>query len=77
METLGGLGNEIVCFYDFQENFECKAFYHDSLAPGIIKICFFDKTKREISGTFNMNLIAYKCNNEIMKITDGKFAFRY
>ena len=77
MRTYDGNGEPRVGFADIQNIDVCNTFYHDSLTPGDIEICIFDKTKREISGTFNMDLIAYKCNNEIMKITDGKFAFRY
>jgi len=69
--------DEIVGFLSLSNNTGCGGYAHDSLNPGTLKICIFDKTKREISGTFNMTLIAYKCNNEIMHITDGKFAFRY
>lgn len=58
-------------------NTQCNSYFHDSLNPGNLEVCLFDKDKREISGTFNMTLINRDCSDSLMHITDGEFAFRY
>jgi hypothetical protein len=68
---------EIVGFVSLSNNTGCSGYLHDSLNPGNIEICRFDKTKREVEGTFNMTLINRDCTDSLMYITDGKFAFWY
>ncbi|MFD1553627.1 hypothetical protein DNU06_16255 [Putridiphycobacter roseus] len=77
MSTLNGDGGEIVSFLSVSGNIGCAGYLHDSLNPGNIEICRFDKTKREVEGTFNMTLINRDCTDSLMYITDGKFAFWY
>ena len=80
IEPLKGNGEESIGFHNLKGSSQCKGFYHDSLNPGTLEICIFDKTKREISGTFNMVLIDHDCfgtSDSTIYITDGKFAFKY
>ncbi|MFD1553633.1 hypothetical protein DNU06_16275 [Putridiphycobacter roseus] len=77
METEYSNKDKRVGFHDNENNFVCDVYFHDSLSPGHLKICKFDKTNRELSGTFNMTLINTDCIDSLMYITDGKFAFRY
>ncbi|MFD1553631.1 hypothetical protein [Putridiphycobacter roseus] len=71
-------GDEMVGFLSLENNGNsCAGYLHDSLNPGNIEICRFDKTKREVEGTFNMTLINRDCTDSLMYITDGKFAFWY
>ncbi len=77
IESIGGLGNPILCFTDVENTGLCSGFYYDSLKPGIVDIDKIDKERREITGSFYMNVIDFDCNDSIVKITDGKFAIRY
>ncbi|MFD1553635.1 hypothetical protein DNU06_16285 [Putridiphycobacter roseus] len=77
IETLKGNGEESVGFLSLSNNIGCAGYLHDSLNPGDIEICKFDKTKREIEGKFNMTLINRDCTDSLMYITDGQFALRY
>jgi hypothetical protein len=77
IETLKGNGEESVGFLSLSNNTGCAGYLHDSLNPGNIEICRFDKTKREVEGTFNMTLINRDCTDSLMYISDGKFAFWY
>ncbi|MFT5821643.1 MAG: hypothetical protein ACI8ZM_002897 [Crocinitomix sp.] len=53
-------------------------YYYDITNYGSLNITFLDKTKNIISGTFSMILINPNCSeNEILKITDGRFDFQY
>ena len=77
IETLKGNGEESVGFLSLSNNTGCAGYLHDSLNPGNIEICRFDKTKREVEGTFNMTLINRDCTDSLMHVTEGQFAFRY
>jgi hypothetical protein len=70
-------GDEMVGFVSLSNNTGCSGYLHDSLNPGHIEICRFDKTKREVEGKFEMTLINRDCTDSLMYITDGKFAFWY
>jgi hypothetical protein len=78
--------------YDFQYNVEgktegyrnwlgqrCDYYYRDIPDLGKLTITHLDEEKNIISGTFYMNLINEGCEtgDTLMKITDGRFDFRY
>ena len=53
-------------------------YFHDTLNLGKVIITNLDKSSRIISGTFAMDLINIECEGDtLMKITDGRFDFRY
>jgi hypothetical protein len=78
--------------YDFYYNVEgetrgyrnwlgqrCDYYYRDIPDLGKLTITYLNEEKHIISGTFYMNLINEDCENgdTLMKITDGRFDFRY
>ena len=77
LTVLDADGNEQNGYFAINSTDICNAYSHDSLNPGNLKICVFNKEKREISGTFSMTLINRDCADSLMQITDGKFAFWY
>jgi len=53
-------------------------YFHNPEDKGICKVTYFDEDKNIIAGTFNMTLIDLDCEYDtIMKITDGRFDFKY
>jgi hypothetical protein len=56
----------------------CHYYYTDIPDLGKLTITHFDKTKRIIAGTFYINLINKDCEEDtLLKITDGRFDFKY
>jgi len=53
-------------------------YYHNKNGKGICRITHLDEEKNIISGTFYMDLINPDCEEDtLIKITDGRFDFRY
>ena len=67
----------IIAFYDANKNRPCTAYYHDSLHKSELNITFYDTINRIISGTFELDVTNYNCEDSIMHITDGRFDVRY
>ena len=53
-------------------------YYYNMSNYGFVTVTFFDKTNNIISGNFSMELINLDCSEKKeMKITEGRFDFRY
>jgi hypothetical protein len=53
-------------------------YYHDLNNPGTCEITYLDMTKNIIAGRFQMTLINPDCEGDtLLKITDGRFDFKY
>ncbi|WP_027419417.1 hypothetical protein [Crocinitomix catalasitica] len=70
-------GTPILCFFDAHENRTCRGYYHDSLHKSELNITFYDTINRIISGTFELDITNFDCEDSIMHITDGRFDVRY
>ncbi|MCC7452635.1 MAG: hypothetical protein IT222_00605 [Crocinitomix sp.] len=56
----------------------CDYYYEDTPNLGKLTITHLDEEKNIISGTFYMNLINTACEEDtLLKITDGRFDWRY
>ncbi len=56
----------------------CDYFYTDIPDLGKLTITYINESERIISGTFYMNLVNDRCEGDtLMKVTDGRFDFRY
>ena len=59
-------------------NGKCDYYYTDIPNLGKLTITYLNEAERIISGTFYMNLVNDRCEGDtLMKVTDGRFDFRY
>ncbi|WP_051568448.1 hypothetical protein [Crocinitomix catalasitica] len=70
-------GSKINSFLDYNKNRNCTAYNHDSLYKSELNITFYDTINHIISGTFELDVTNFNCEDSIMHITDGRFDVRY
>ena len=70
------LNEEIMGFYDFNTNYPCQAYYHDTLNKGSLNIAYLNTQEGIIAGTFNVALINTICGDTLY-LSDGRFDFGY
>ncbi len=73
--VIGKVDSEITGFVNYSE--DCNHHYHDTLNLGTFILNKHNPSEHYMSGTFSMRLINKNCEDSVVDITNGKFAFHY